>query len=88
MTRVTTFSGMQTEAAVAAMRRLRRLHWSQARLRREMAARGERVPAGLISRWFAGTREPNMTRAAMLQDMLGVAPRLWALPAKSHGKAA
>lgn len=75
---------MGTEAARVVKRRLKELGWSQGRLRREMLARGEKVPTGLVSRWLDSTREPNMTRAALMQELLGVEPRLWAVPAKGR----
>lgn len=77
---------MNTIAAKVVRRRLKEMHWSHGRLRDEMKARGDEPGAGLISRWIAGKRMPNVGRAMLMQEILGVEARLWTVPAK--GKAA
>jgi hypothetical protein len=61
-------------------RRLRELEWSQYRLRQELNARGEAVPTGLICRWVDGSRVPDLTRALLLEELVGIDPRIWARP--------
>lgn len=59
-------------------RRLKEMGWSQYRLRGELNARGESVPSGLICRWVDGSREPDLTRAFLMQDIIGIDARIWA----------
>jgi transcriptional regulator with XRE-family HTH domain len=62
--------------------RLGEMGWSQSELRKRLQERGENVASGLICRWLDGTREPSLTRAALLEEILGVATSLWAVPAR------
>lgn len=73
---------MISEAARLVQAKLDERGWSQADLSRAMEEKGEKVADGLICRWLQGTREPNLTRAALIDELLGVAPKLWAVPAK------
>lgn len=54
-------------------------------LRKKFAARGRPIADGLISHWLKGDRRPNIDNGAMLSELLGIDPSLWAKPA---GKAA
>lgn len=35
------------------------------------------VSGGIVSRWLAGERTPNLDSALMLEDMLGIPVRVW-----------
>lgn len=75
---------MTTEAGRVLARKLKARKWSQERLRKEMNARGVKMPVGLICKWIAGTHEPNIARAVLLQDLLNINVRLWTVPSSEE----
>lgn len=72
----------KTEAGRLVNEELRRRGWTQGRLAEAMKELGAKAAEGLISKYISGKRTPNGVRAGAIQDILGVPPRLWGVPAK------
>lgn len=69
---------MTARPGSALQRRLKEMGWTQYRLWKELNAKGAAVPTGLVCRWVDGSREPDLTRAFLMQDLIGLDARIWA----------
>jgi len=73
---------MVSVAARLVRQKLAERGWNHAEFARELRKKGVTVAEGLVSRWLSGKRSPDRARSSAIEEVLGVAPKLWSVPAR------